>query len=101
MYMYMSVYQVEILCFALTCMIRPSQLSCLGSSVGKSIRLEHGRLWVRIPPEAAHFSLKMTTLSVLRCVVLCCVVLCCFKSLTVRFVMCVYTVTLYSIYTCM
>ena len=33
--------------------------------MGKSIRLEHGKSWVRIPPEAAH--LKMTALGVLFC----------------------------------
>ena len=30
----------------------PSQLSCLGSSVGRPICLEHRVLWVSIPPEA-------------------------------------------------
>ena len=66
-------------------MIRPSLLSCLGSSVGTSIRLEHGRSWVLIPPEAPHFSEN----DYLGCVVLCCVVLLCLsKSLIVRVVMC-------------
>ena len=33
----------------------PSQLSCLGSSVGRALCLEYRVLWVRVPPEAAHF----------------------------------------------
>ena len=36
----------------------PSQLSCLGSSAGRALCLECGVSWVRIPPEAAHFSLE-------------------------------------------
>ena len=49
------------------CMIRPSQLNCLGSSAGKNIRLEHRRSWVQIPPEAAHFSLGVVCCGVLLC----------------------------------
>ena len=33
----------------------PSQLSCLGSSVGRALCLEYRVSWVRVPPEAAHF----------------------------------------------
>ena len=36
----------------------PSQLSCLGSSAGSVFCLECGVLWIRVPPEAAHFSLE-------------------------------------------
>ena len=59
----------------------PSQLSFLGSSVGKSVRLASARSWVRIPPEA-FFSLKITVLGELCCVALsfCCVVLPCLLS---------------------
>ena len=32
----------------------PSQLSCLGSSVGRALCLEYRVSWVRVPPEAAH-----------------------------------------------
>ena len=35
-----------------------SQLSCLGSSVGRALCLEYRVSWVRVPPEAAHFSRK-------------------------------------------
>ena len=40
-----------------TCDVRfgPSQLSCLGSSVGRALCLEYRVSWVRVPPEAAHF----------------------------------------------
>ena len=58
---------------------QPAEL-CLGSSVGKSICLERRVSWVRIPPEEALFSLKMTTLGELCCVVL----LCLSKSLRVK-----------------
>ena len=43
--------------FWFVCRIWPSQLSCLGSSVGKH-RLASWWSWVRVPPEAANFSLK-------------------------------------------
>ena len=33
----------------------PSQLSCLGSSIGRALCLEYRVSWVRVPPEAAHF----------------------------------------------
>ena len=59
---------------------------CLGSSVGKSMYPEHGRSWVQIPPEAAPFLLKMTTLGVLCCIVLPCLS----KSLIVRVAMYMY-----------
>ena len=46
----------------------PSQLSCLGSSVGRALCLEYRVSWVRVPPEAAHFFLgKVTALGVLCC----------------------------------
>ena len=37
------------------CTFGPSQLSCLGSSVGRVLSLEYRVSWVRVPPEAAHF----------------------------------------------
>ena len=36
----------------------PCQLSCLGGKVGKALGLESRVSWVRIPPEAANFSLE-------------------------------------------
>ena len=47
-------------CFALICMgdFELSQLSCLDSSVDKSITPRTQWSWVQVPPEAAHFSLK-------------------------------------------
>ena len=46
----------------------PSQLSCLGSSVGRALCIECRVSWVRVPPEAAQFFLgKMTALGVLCC----------------------------------
>ena len=49
----------------------PSQLSCLSSSVGRPSAYIVDRMsQVRVPPEAAHFSLKMTVLGELHCVVL-------------------------------
>ena len=62
------VYQVEMLC-DLYAGFEPSQLSCLGSLVGKSVAWS----WVRVPPEAANF---YTVLGELDCVALpfCCVV---------------------------
>ena len=45
----------------------PSKLSFRGSSAGRALCLECGVPWLRIPSEAAHFSLrKVTTLGVLR-----------------------------------
>ena len=45
-----------LICFVLYCTCicdsSPAKFSCLGSSVGKSVRLASGRSWVRIPPEA-------------------------------------------------
>ena len=49
----------------------PSQLSCLGSSVGRALCLEYRVSWVRVPPEAAHFSRKSDCLG---CAVLLCLV---------------------------
>ena len=46
----------------------PSQLSYLGSSVGRALCLEYRVSWVRVSPEAAHFFLgKVTALGVLCC----------------------------------
>ena len=39
---------------------------------GRGICLEHRVLWVPVPPEAAHFSLKMTVLGEPHCIVLYC-----------------------------
>ena len=41
----------------------PSQLSCLGSSVGRALCLEYRVSWVRVPPEAV----EKTALGVLCC----------------------------------
>ena len=61
------VYQVEIPCWFVY-RIWPCQLSCLGSLVGKS-----WWSWVRVPPEAANFSLKKDCFGQ--------IVLCCFAFL--------------------
>ena len=48
----------------------PSQLSCLGSSVGRALYLEYGVSWVRVPPEAVFFTALgsfFTALGVLCC----------------------------------
>ena len=34
----------------------PSQLSCLGSSIGRALCLEYRVSWVRVPPEAGFFT---------------------------------------------
>ena len=70
-FLYNTGYWDTLPCIVLCCIcdLSPSHLSSLGSSVG----LENRVSWVRIPPEAAHFSLEKK--SCLRC---CCVVLCCF-----------------------
>ena len=48
-----------------------SQLCCLGSSAGRALCLEYRVSWVRVPPEAAHFSRKSDCLG---CAVLLCLV---------------------------
>ena len=66
-------------CLALPCldlnnMIHPSQLCYLSSSVGRALGLESRVSWVRVPPEAADFSLKKSLPQVsLKCVVFLCV----------------------------
>ena len=73
-------------CFVLYMWFEPSQLSCLSSSVGKSVRLASAWSWIRIPPEAVIFQnnclWKITALGELCCVALsfCCVVLRCLLS---------------------
>ena len=63
-YMYNEMYNVR---------FGPSQLSCLGSWC-RALCLECRVSWVRVPPEAAHFSLKKS--DCLECVVLLCLVVC-------------------------
>ena len=71
------------------CRIRPSQLSCLGSSVGKSIAWKVAWSWVRVPPKAANFSLKN-----FRRVMLCCFAFllcycCCLDFLSISWSNCI------------
>ena len=54
---------------ACTCTCR--LCTCLGSSVGRAFCLEYRVSWVRVPPEAAHFSRKSDCLG---CAVLLCLV---------------------------
>ena len=56
--------------FVLYMWFEPSQLSCLGSSVGKSVHLASGQWWVRIPPEAVFLFEKWLPWA--SCVVLLC-----------------------------
>ena len=62
------------LCLALPCLIckiRPSQLCYLSSSVGRALSLESRVSWVRVPPEAADFLRKKSSVVELCCVSLC------------------------------
>ena len=61
-------------CLALICKVRPSQLCYLSSSVGRALSLESRVSWVRVPPEAADFSLEKSLPQVsLNCVVFLCI----------------------------
>ena len=53
--------------------IRPIQLNCLISSVGRALSLESRGSWVGIPPVTANFSLKETSSGAID---LCCATLC-------------------------
>ena len=66
----MPVYQVRLDWLPLPCiaLIWPSQLSCLGSSVGRaSICLVSSMLWVQIPPEQLFFHWKKRYSGLLYC----------------------------------
>ena len=70
-------------CVCCICDSGPCHLSCLGSSVGRALGLESRVSWVRVPPEAAHFSLEKELCHVVLClVVLYCIVLPCLLSRT-------------------
>ena len=56
---------------AYTCTCTCRLCTCLGSSVGRALCLEYRVSWVRVPPEAAHFSRKSDCLG---CAVLLCLV---------------------------
>ena len=80
------------------CKIRPSYLS---SSVGRALGLESGVSWVRVPPEAADFSLKKIPpqVSLNRVVSLCLLVWKVSLSLVIMYVYTMY-MTIYCIVVC-
>ena len=55
-FLYLKSVPIYVIVHVCTC--GPSQLSYLNSSTGRALCLECEVFWVRIPPEAVHFSLE-------------------------------------------